>query len=140
MDAFIKSGALPRDGLSFYERFQTVYCFDDVESFIQALLDHNPAYDEMRENFARCLTVSEAQEAVQCLISLGVITAGSGAVSWLLGLEPGAMALADAALLATAPKGSETLFELLEYFLQLFRTDPAKAIEIFGTPVPAFGY
>ena len=84
--------------------------------------------------------MSEAQEAVQCLISLGVITAGSGAVSWLLGLEPGAMALADAALLATAPKGSETLFELLEYFLQLFRTDPAKAIEIFGTPVPAFGY
>ncbi len=136
---FVNSGVISDDNM--YSRFRTLQYFDSVDEFEEAIVSGNPIYDDIRNHFEFCTTVSEAQEAVQTLISMGVLTAGSGAVSWLLGLDVGGgILLSDAALIASAPEGNETIYEIVKYIIELVKKDPVKAADIFVTPVPALSF
>ena len=119
---FIK--ALPKQEVDInrvYDNISAINCFETVDEFTAALMSEDTKYQALKENVTHFINVSETQEAIDCLASLGIVVVGGAIPYTLLG---GGASMGAAAAASSAPG-------VLEVLIKLLQVAPEKAMSIY---------
>ncbi len=134
LEDFYKSGEDKQGINNIYDRFTTINCFNTVKEFSDALVSDDPKYSNTRNWFLHCITVSELQDAVNCLKGLGLVLNAYQLVDILsFGAASGISVMEAMTMNEIAKHDSKAVFKILQIIYKVFKYAPERAEEIFGT-------
>ena len=134
IEDFYKSGE-DKEGINnIYDRFTTINCFNTVKEFSEAITGEDPKYSNTRNWFLHCITVSELQDAINCLKGLGLVLNFSQLAS-LLSAGAGISIWEAMNLTGMVKSESMILFKVIQIIYKLNKFAPDQVEEIFGSDV-----
>lgn len=135
LEDFYKSGEDKQGINNIYDRFTTINCFNTVKEFSAAITSDDPKYSNTRNWFLHCITVSELQDAINCLKGLGLALNAYQLVE-LLGTSAAGMSIMEAiSINGMAKNESKVVLKVLQIIYKVFKYAPDRAGEIFGDDV-----